>query len=81
MANFITLNQLRKSVQSLLIKINDNKDYLDNKVNLKANKFEVPTLEPMTNVNTMLTSFGLSSAGNLQPATSGTTETGTAVVQ
>ena len=41
----------------------------------------IPTLESMTAVDAMLTSFGLSAAGNLQPAAAGTTETDTAVVQ
>ena len=41
----------------------------------------IPTLEPMANVETMLTSYGLNASANLAPATAGTAETDKAVVQ
>ena len=67
---FITLNQLRKTAESLLIKINDNKDYCDN---------ARPKLEPMANITAMLTSFGLNASANLTQAQTGTAETDHAV--
>lgn len=42
---------------------------------------ELPTLEPMVNVEAMLTSFGLNASANLTPAQAGTAEVGKAVVQ
>ena len=41
----------------------------------------IPTLEPMTNVEAMLTSFGLNASANLSSAQAGTAEIGKAVVQ
>ena len=41
----------------------------------------IPTLEPMANVEAMLTSFGLNAAANLTSAQAGTAEIGKAVVQ
>lgn len=40
-----------------------------------------PTLEPMVNVDAMLTSYGLNASANLTPAQAGTAEVGKAVVQ
>ena len=45
------------------------------------NKPSIPTLEPMANVEAMLTSFGLNVSANLAPAQAGTAEVGKAVVQ
>ena len=41
----------------------------------------IPTLEPMANVEAMLTSFGLNASANLFSAQAGTAEVGKAVVQ
>lgn len=41
----------------------------------------IPTLEPMANVDAMLTSYGLNASANLAPAQAGTAEVGKAVVQ
>lgn len=41
----------------------------------------IPEVEPMANVETMLTSFGLNASANLAPAQAGTAEVGKAVVQ
>lgn len=41
----------------------------------------IPTLEPMANVEAMLTSYGLNASANLQSAAAGTAEIGKAVVQ
>ena len=67
---FITLSQLRKTAESLLIKINDNKDYLENKI---------PVVEPINNVRAMLTSYGLNASANLTQAQAGTAETDHAI--
>lgn len=42
---------------------------------------QIPILEPIANVESMLTSFGLNAAANLAPAQAGTAEIGKAVVQ
>lgn len=55
-----------------MLKLNSNKDHYDS---------VLPKLEPMANVETMLTSYGLNASANLTPATAGTAETDKAVAQ
>ena len=53
-----------------MLKLNSNKDHYDN---------ALPTLEPMANVEAMLTSYGLNASANLTQAQTGTAETDHAV--